>query len=391
MQYYLKILDDLIVKKMNLSSTKVAIDENILKEWLNTSQIEAGKLKEIITEQVFRLTEPKDIKHFISKHHSRLIHLSDLLLYYIDQNSIKGTFKSGNSVNVQKAIFLVVDDLLHFIWKHYSEYCNKDQKIPEKYRFFIVQEFSKVLEDILRVRKNHEKILLDISLMPIRKVVENNQTRITFRSVYYLRDLLHEITQYIANSNNDKEETNLIKRLIYINYNSIHFTNYLVFNINCQLAKIDSITEKIEKLTWCLKMINQIPIKPGSIFNPKQTEIKEFVIQWILEEISFLEKKLQLAGIPGVEQQIKEQNFKVTTELSVPQVACLIRLLVESGVIKNKNKTELIQFYARYTQSKRKENITFQSFRSKFYNIDEFSKQEIKKLIIHLLNEINKL
>ena len=44
-----------------------------------------------------------------------------------------------------------------------------------------------------------------------------------------------------------------------------------------------------------------------------------------------------------------------------------------------------------FTKSKRKENITYQSFRSKFYNIDESSKEGIKSLIIQLLNKIREL
>jgi hypothetical protein len=391
MQYVLKILDDLIVNQMNLSHSRVFINEDILKEWLYTSQIEACKIKEVITDEVFRLLEYKDIKQFISMHHSKLIYLSDMLLFNIEQNSNQKVVIPENLVSVQKAIFFVIDDLLHFIWKYYSEYCNKDQKIPEKYKIFIVRDFSMKLENIDLNGENHPSILLNIALMPIKKVIENNRINITFRTTYYLREMLNEIIQCISDPKKDKEEGRLINRLIFINYNSIHFINYLVSYFRRELDQINNVTEKIEKLTWYLKTLNQILVKPNCIFNSKQPEIKEFLIQWILEEISYLEKKLQLAGIPETEQQIIEQNFKIVTELSVPQAACLIRLFVEAGVFKNKNKTDLIKFYAMYTQSKRKENITFQSFRTKYYNIEESSKQEIKALIIHLLNEIQKL
>jgi hypothetical protein len=83
------------------------------------------------------------------------------------------------------------------------------------------------------------------------------------------------------------------------------------------------------------------------------------------------------------------QGFKVVTELSVAQIACFVRLLVESGVIKNKNRAELITFYAVYTQSKKQENISPESFRTRFYNIEESARQEIRGTIIQLLNYIN--
>ncbi|HEY4786978.1 MAG TPA: hypothetical protein VIH57_13060, partial [Bacteroidales bacterium] len=87
MQSILKILDDLIITQMNITSSRIIVDEHILKEWLNIAQIEASKIKIHIRDEVFRLSEHKDIKNFISRKHARLIYLSDSLLSYIDQNS----------------------------------------------------------------------------------------------------------------------------------------------------------------------------------------------------------------------------------------------------------------------------------------------------------------
>ena len=158
-----------------------------------------------------------------------------------------------------------------------------------------------------------------------------------------------------------------------------------------ELAKIDSPARQMERLSWFIKTLNQTPVKPNIAFNSKQTGIKEFLIEWLLEELSYRETKANLARLPIPGEAGFDQNYKVETSLSVPQVACLIRLLVETGVIKNKNKTELIKFYAQYTQTKRQENITFHSFKSKFYNIEDSSKQAIKELIIRLLNELRDL
>jgi len=138
-------------------------------------------------------------------------------------------------------------------------------------------------------------------------------------------------------------------------------------------------------------MYNQTPVRPSIAYLPKQKSIKDFMIEWLLEEICYLEKKEQLSGNGTAMTITQEKNFKVVTELSVSQVACLIRLLVKTGVIKNKNQKQLIEFYAAYTQSKKQENISFESFRSKFYNIEESSKQDIRDLMIRLLNEIRKL
>ncbi|HEY4789657.1 MAG TPA: hypothetical protein VIH57_26585, partial [Bacteroidales bacterium] len=172
----------------------------------------------------------------------------------------------------------IVDDLLHFVWKNYEQYCNKDQKIPEKYRIFIVREFSSKLEDIVCNEENSSNILLTIALIPIKKVIENKRIKITFRLVYYLRDLLNEINIYTRLNGDDRDEVKLIRRLIHINFNTIHFANYVVSYLRRELNKIDNTTEQIEKLAWYLKITNQISIKPGYSLIDKQQDIKEFLI-----------------------------------------------------------------------------------------------------------------
>ena len=391
MQYILKTLDDLIVNQMNPSLSRIFSNEYTLKHWLHIAQIEANQIKEFLYDEMHRIPEPDEAAYFISKHHSRLIYLSDKLLVYIEQNTSRQGEIPENLVSVQKAIFLVVNDLLHFIWKHYAKYCDKDQKIPENYRIFLCREFAEKSTKIFEYANRNTAELLNIALWPLKKVIAKPRIKLTFRAAFYLTDLLQGVMEYSSNKDENTEIFSLLKCLVYYNYNSIHFKNYFITYLRQELAKIDSLIGQMERLSWFIKTLNQTPVKPNIAFNLKQTGIKEFLIEWLLEELSYRETKANLARLPIPGEAGLDQNYKVETSLSVPQVACLIRLLVETGIIKNKNKTELIKFYAQYTQTKRQENITFHSFKSKFYNIEESSKQTVKELIIRFLNEIRDL
>ncbi len=244
------------------------------------------------------------------------------------------------------------------------------------------------------ISKNNSIIhnhLVNIALVPFKRMMVNHKEKITFYQASYLYKIVNIIEIQTKKTAIEYDESLLKQRLIHINFNSISFLNYLITEIKNEISEMDSTKGQVEKLYWYLKNLNQTHVKPGYIFNPAQKGIKEFITDWIIEEIIFLEKKLLLSSPYGNNPQLLDPNFKLITCLSVPQIACFIRLLVESGIIKNKNKKELINFSAMLFQSKRQENISAESLRTKFYNIEESARQEVKNLIIQLLNQINKL
>ena len=377
---------------MNMSLIiKSPLSRDALEEWLVVAQVEALNLKENIIDRVVLLKEEKAIRHFVREHHSRLIFLSDLLLHYINSDE-SNIYLEGVSLKcAQKAIFLVIDDLLNFIWKHYSKYCDLNHKISEKLKQITIKEFTLEVSAIKKSKNysNHE--MVKVALLPLEKIISNENSKISFHLVYYFKELLKEIGNFINSVDHVAEVHSFRKNLVYINLNSLGFADFLISEINHEVDQIEQNVDKIDKLFWFLKMYNQTPVRPSIAYLPKQKSIKDFMIEWLLEEICYLEKKEQLSGNGTAMTITQEKNFKVVTELSVSQVACLIRLLVKTGVIKNKNQKQLIEFYAAYTQSKKQENISFESFRSKFYNIEESSKQDIRDLMIRLLNEIRKL
>jgi hypothetical protein len=50
---------------------------------------------------------------------------------------------------------------------------------------------------------------------------------------------------------------------------------------------------KIHALNWYLKQINQVGEIPKLALNPKGRPIKERLLEWIKEEISYIENALQ--------------------------------------------------------------------------------------------------
>lgn len=107
--------------------------------------------------------------------------------------------------------------------------------------------------------------------------------------------------------------------------------------------------------------------------------------------MSFLEKRQQLTlNIAVKPSEGLPDDFKLNTKLSVPQLAYLTKIFIESGVLQNRNQREVLKFLAQFVRTKKAENISAESLRSKFYNVEENTKETVKDVLIGLLNHIRR-
>jgi hypothetical protein len=149
---------------------------------------------------------------------------------------------------------------------------------------------------------------------------------------------------------------------------------------------------QIEKLCYHLKEINQIPINSEFIYKPERKSLNEQLITWLIEEITYLEKRQELSNLIVEDSNTStiKKDFKITTSYSVSQVAFFLKLLVKVGAITNKNQRELLRFFASNMKTRQTEHISSESLRAKYYHIDDTAIEAVKALIINMLNETNK-
>lgn len=85
-----------------------------------------------------------------------------------------------------------------------------------------------------------------------------------------------------------------------------------------------------------------------------------------------------------------EPYEKIKTELTVPQLAYIFRLLLDLGIFKQRKRTDIMKFISDNFKTHNVEEISINSLRSKYYTTDEGSKQVIKDILIKMVNQINK-
>lgn len=385
MYYEFKKLEKLVLQA---SGNAQEFDPEHLQALLDEIQCEHQRLKTVLLESVNKLGQSDKIRTFIESHQRGLIELLNGLWYIINKTNELITGKKLFIHTLQKTVFLLLEDLLHFIENRYRNFCDVHVSVNNKHKFLRIKNFSKQISILFPTMDNLPE-LFHISLYPIVQLIENPQQKISYERIVYLAELLKELSKIIVSS--EEKELKILKSLVSLNFNSFSFFQYCVKRFRNELDKLDSFVEKTDFLAFHLKFLNQIPVRPGySLFSGRKS-ISEYISNWILEEICYLERKMTNDFNPKHEQELQDQNKKILTSLTVSQMACFVRIFVEVGAIKGMVKEDVIRFYATHYSSKYQENISHGSFRSKYFVIEDSVKRDVKDLILRMLDELKKL
>lgn len=385
MKYELEALEQLIAE--SIDRTRVAFNEpDIEAQWIELLQHEIERAKRAFIKESFSLKKDKHIEVYIQHHQGAIIHLWDSLPSYSE---------ASTPLNKQalQLLHFKLGELLSFVEKHFSRYFDLAAKIPESYRSISVKDFSEKLPVLASKLRDKGLRVSVINLMtePLKDFVENDEVKISFRKLIYLKELYNEILELSESEVESKEVEKMVcTTMIYMNYNSPKFLTHCAKIIKEAYQAKSTLTGQLEKLSHYLKLINQQQEKPGFSLKYSQKSLKVQLSEWVIEEIIFLERKQQLSFGFKIDktEAAMQKGFKIMTESSVPQVAYFVRILMETGLIKNQSTIDVIRFFSTYIRTSRVESISADSFRSKFYNTEQTAKDAVKDDVLKLLNHI---
>jgi hypothetical protein len=85
-----------------------------------------------------------------------------------------------------------------------------------------------------------------------------------------------------------------------------------------------------------------------------------------------------------------EPYEKIKTDLTVQQLAYLFKLLLDLGIFKQRKRTDVMKFIADNFQTRKVEDISVNSLRSKFYATDDTTREVVKDVLIRMVKEVGK-
>ncbi|MBL7760163.1 MAG: hypothetical protein JNK08_05645 [Sediminibacterium sp.] len=180
-----------------------------------------------------------------------------------------------------------------------------------------------------------------------------------------------------AERRSDKDQLNnaVVNCLVGCNFNSGKFICYVLDAAAEELTEEDS-----PVVYWAnmLKWMNRLPTSPEMQLYRNADSCKAQLIELFRNEL-FAAEQLHTDDVV---------QDKLITGLSVGQFALLIRLLVDTGVLKTRNTNQLIRLLSRLVKTTRTVEISAESLRQKYYQINAAS---VKMMREHLAEMMSKL
>lgn len=351
---------------------------------------ESERIKQSIHDKAFRCSNEDELRHFIHKKQNIISHLC--FQYHrqvIDGETIVDVTETRQ---LKQAAYRVLLSIMELIETQYFDYININIEVPHRNFMFNDSidpvKLGKVKETLLQMPL--KKSLLKAVYLPIVKLSAfTHIDKITYREflyyVFFINELYNDILEHAEGFN----ESKLIEVLNAINYNHLEMFYYNISIIKNELNKEPDSSTQINRLYHYLKEYNQMQVSTGLVFNPGLPPTKLQVIAWIEEEINYIQRTRNIEEVEAP-ASIKETIKKVTVNLSVAQLAYFVKLLAEVKVMDGTNQNELMRFLVNHCQTTKTEEISFKSLSSKFYNIEQSTKQSVKDIVIKLLNHANR-
>jgi hypothetical protein len=372
-------------------------DQSISKEQFdqvrNAVAKESVRIRNTFALKVLSLQKSR-VEQFVRYHQQALINLLNHLGEVLSITDKAQSANNESHINgFVKFSSNELEEILKFIQNSFQNHFDLDIQIPE----LTIERVLKALrESSILLETNLSKfeidpVLLAICLSTVTDLLKQPDLKITYRKVNWIKELISELLKFVeARQEGTSLNPEVQPLLLHLNYNTTAYLKYCTEIINRELSVAETQTGKLEKLAFHYKVVSQSRVKPDFVFDLSAPSLKVQLSEWILEEIQFLERKQQLSvAFPSPAEEQVKKDFKLVFDMSVSQFAYFIKTLTETGVIQNKNVSELIRFLSKFVKTKRSENISYESFRIKYYNAEDNTKGAVRNLLHTAIGYIN--
>jgi hypothetical protein len=271
----LEILGDFVLNKLDpLKSATESVE--ILEGWQSVILDEGYKLKMKITSEALKLPDGDHIEVFIQNFQRRLITLANKLYSYHNDNEVTFdhyTYQPLSLTRLQKITYQALEDLIDYLQINFRKYFLFHERPPRRTVLIAVLKFTEAINDLqaLSIEPND---YLNTVVITISDLIHNPE-KITFHNVDYLLKFSQAILGFHHQSY-EKDLTLFTKyQVINHNFNSVHIELLFTAEYSRVLESIESVNDKIEKLSWYLKRITQIHVQSEEAYQPKEKPLKE--------------------------------------------------------------------------------------------------------------------
>ncbi|MBN2166749.1 MAG: hypothetical protein JW717_10765 [Marinilabiliaceae bacterium] len=356
--------------------------------------------KEIISSDIDKITESKDyfkqeILNIILNRKKKLIK-SEVQVYQTCLCRLLNVLYRANCdeclnnecfLNFRKPLVDLSIELLTFLKRQYGKYFDYNMKLP----LLLHQIEIKTLSDKIGLIEHIQNSMSDQScnvskiIKPLLASLSNHRSGLlTFHEKHHIDKLLDCIIA-ILKSNKDLPQVkeHIFQALIIYNWNTSEAINCLSRYIKNKIEEGKDENEKFETLQYYFKWINQIYCDNDKGFKWKNNSLQSALSKWLKKEIKYFKATSQLTDcLPFFKNRSDHlATEKIRTNLSVAQIASLIRQLINTGIVDADNKKSVIRIFTNTVSSKNTKDISIGSLKAKYYSPEASVDDSVKEII----------
>lgn len=285
MPYTLQNWNTLISNTLHPSNIELfSHNEESIKIFADQSREELERVRTLLIESVLDRSKIKDKQHYVKLNQGMLIRLLDKLYAYRQKQGI-----NDKVLHLYDVIIKHLESTLDFIEDFFSNYFDRNEKVPIGYLTVSIGELSKQLEILKKKALASDpsvQSLVNILASHFNSFCNKRKTSATYNDLMYQKDLMHELLK----RNVLGSESSIEDILFYFNYNDDSYVAYLYKKLTAVINNLPGKKDKIETLRFEQKRMNQIITKPHFAFSYAMPSLKEQINHWIEEEVRFLER-----------------------------------------------------------------------------------------------------
>ena len=383
------------LENMVVESTQSVLGKKAIKPTaeLDGIQVSVGqeveKIKALIIQEVLEFSKLRDVELFVRCYQIAATELIDRL-YLLFKPHIKAEKSTPDFVD---KILKNILSLIIFLEDRFARFFDTEEKIPDLYQTLIREELVEGVKSLkeIPIEKHSEQIVRDQVKRRLTSINEAGYLlQLTYRDVRFYKNLSSELRNIGMWQKERGRFSGFVKLLIFINFNEREFVNELLSEVDDELNAVNDLIDKIDLLSTYSKEINQFQIRKDFALLANYPSVKDQVISWIAEELSYLEQKFFRFQVPGTIhlRNSKEANQKIVCHLPVDQIGIFFRAATDIKLITTPSQRFLFEQVAQFVSTPLRAKISADSMRSKSYSPEKKDLEAVKDILMKLFRQI---
>lgn len=372
-----------------------------------------SQVQQRMMQTVHGTTSAKKTNKYVQDHQQTLINYTTQVLQYLDEKHPQVyTLSDAYTIpDIYKLVYYSLEELIEFIEQQFTQYLDTRAPVPYRHRVLQSSRLTQQLAVLQPALSNAEisSDLLAVLDEPFGQIQQLATQATTYVQLRYFRQLLQGLTNWSQRAastvnavpvGHDQQqggdEESLLALLFHLNFNSTALLEWFISTVQSKLDTSSTPAEKLSLLYYYRKFCKQLPVQRQYAYRSAYPGIDERILSWMNEEISYQEKEVatdQTEPAAAVSSAEQPPLDKIKTNLSVPQIALLVRMFLapKIEIFPEQNQNNIYKQLSSTLQSTHREDISEKSLRDRFYKADRHSVAVLKDKVIAMLNYLNGL